>query len=138
MDSIFGIGSAELIFILLLAGLLMGPQQIRKMARLLGLWTARVQRYYRDFILQLNSELDAADLQEMKEAMREVKELRQQVQILQQDVNRFPNALAGNLPNTAVLPPTALRRQTKMDANPPQPENIIQPPRPLLVEDDPI
>jgi sec-independent protein translocase protein TatB len=86
MDSFFGIGLSELIAILILAGLVMGPQRIRQVARTLGQWTAVLQRYARQFTRQLNSELDAMDMGDLRDMRDEILQLRRQVTSLQDDL----------------------------------------------------
>ncbi len=80
MDSFFGIGAPELIFILLLAGIVMGPQRISQLARWLGKTTAQLQRISRRFMRELNADLAAADKNgDLKGAMDDIQALRQQV-----------------------------------------------------------
>jgi Tat protein translocase TatB subunit len=95
MDSFFGIGLPELLVILVLAGLVMGPQRIRIVARWLGTFVAQMQRLSRDFSRQLNEELDALDQQEVREALEEVKTLRKQVRDLRKEVLSLPKETAG-------------------------------------------
>lgn len=90
MDSFFGIGLPELVVILLLAGLVMGPQRIRVVARWLGNFVGQMQRLSRDFSRQLNEELDALDQQEVREALEEMRTLRKQVQDLRKEVFSLP------------------------------------------------
>lgn len=93
MDSFFGIGFAELIVILVLAGLVMGPQRIRQVARTLGRITAQLQGISREFARQLNAELDSLDDGgEMKTTMQEVREMRRELQSLRQELNEVPKA----------------------------------------------
>ncbi|MCA9932691.1 MAG: twin-arginine translocase TatA/TatE family subunit [Ardenticatenaceae bacterium] len=87
MDSVFGIGFPELVVILLLAGLVMGPQRIRQVARWLGLMTAKLQSISRMFTRQLNAELDSMDgAEELRGAMQDVQELRRQVDELRREL----------------------------------------------------
>ena len=79
MDSFFGIGMAEFAIIFILAIVVLGPQRMRSVARTLGQWTAQLQRITRGFTQQLNSELDAAELEDLRGAADEIKALRQQV-----------------------------------------------------------
>ena len=79
MDSFFGIGLPEFAIILILAVVVMGPQRMRSVARTLGQWTAQLQQITRGFTQQLNAELDAAELEDLRGAMQEVQELRRQV-----------------------------------------------------------
>jgi len=93
MDSFFGIGFPELIVILVLAGLVMGPSRIRQVARTLGRLTAQLQNISREFARQLNAELDSLDDDgEMKETMREMREMRQELLDLRRELNQVPKA----------------------------------------------
>ena len=87
MDSVFGIGLPELLVILLLAGIVMGPQRIRQVARWLGMMTAKLQAISRTFMRQLNAELDSLDSDgDLRGAMEEVQNLRQQVEDLRREL----------------------------------------------------
>ncbi|MCP4426068.1 MAG: hypothetical protein GY803_16365 [Chloroflexi bacterium] len=87
MDSFFGIGAPELILILLLASIVMGPQRIGKAARWMGKTTARLQTMSRHFMRQLNAELAAADEGgDLKGAMDDIQALRRQVSDLRQEL----------------------------------------------------
>ncbi|MCA9873020.1 MAG: twin-arginine translocase TatA/TatE family subunit [Ardenticatenaceae bacterium] len=87
MDSFFGIGAPELVMILLLAGLVLGPHRIRQVAHWLGKTTAQLQAIARGFSRQLNAELDAVDGSgDLQETMREMKELRRQLADLRREV----------------------------------------------------
>lgn len=87
MDSFFGIGAPELILILLLAGIVMGPERIGKIARWLGRTTAQLQAISRQFMRQLNAELAAADQgEELKGAMDDIKALQRQVKQLRDEL----------------------------------------------------
>ena len=93
MDSFFGIGFAELIVSLVLAGLVMGPHRIRQVARTLGRLTAQLQGISREFARQLNAELDSLDDGgEVKTTMQEVREMRRELQSLRQELNQVPKA----------------------------------------------
>ncbi|HEX6387173.1 MAG TPA: twin-arginine translocase TatA/TatE family subunit [Anaerolineae bacterium] len=80
MDSFFGIGLPELVVILILAGIVMGPQRIGQVARWLGRTTAQLQLISRSFMRQLNAELEAADQSgELKNTMQDVQDLQRQL-----------------------------------------------------------
>ena len=87
MDSFFGIGFPELVMILILAGLVLGPQKIRKVARTMGRFVAQMQSISRQFTRQLNAELDALDADEVKGAVQDVKELQREVTDLRRQVS---------------------------------------------------
>lgn len=118
MDSIFGIGGPELIFILLLAGIVMGPDRIYKVAKWLGKTTAQLQAISRGFARQLSAELDAVDSGgEIKSAAREMQDLQKQIQELRQELKSVVNAPAKEASE-------ALKQGEQML------ENSIRPPQP--------
>jgi Tat protein translocase TatB subunit len=156
MDSVFGIGFPELVLILLIAGIVMGPQRIRQTARWLGLMTVRLQRISREFTRQLNAELDSLDTgDELRGAAQDVQELRRQVDELKQELRN--SALGGiNAGRTAVndsrealrtiLPPDLVSQdiRTGSQPSPGNPESAEAPsvtphpiPRPIAIPDDP-
>jgi Sec-independent protein translocase protein TatA len=93
MDSFFGIGFPELVVILLLAGLVMGPHHIRQVARTLGRLVAQMQTISREFARQLNAELDALDSEEVRGTMEDMKALRREVDELRRQVRSIPQEL---------------------------------------------
>ena len=93
MDSFFGIGFPELILILIVAGIVMGPERIGQTARWLGRTTAQLQKISRGFILQLNHELDnSADGQALRDTMQELKQLRRELTDLRGEVTQTTHA----------------------------------------------
>ncbi|HSH03949.1 MAG TPA: hypothetical protein VLL52_15645 [Anaerolineae bacterium] len=91
MDSFFGVGPAELVMIMLLAGLVLGPQRIRDVARYLGRFTAAMQTVSREFVRQLNAELDGSEGGgDIKDVMAEMKALREEVVALRQQNMSVP------------------------------------------------
>jgi Sec-independent protein translocase protein TatA len=93
MDSIFGIGLPELLVILLLAGMVMGPHRIRQVARTLGRVTAQLQSVSREFARQLNAELDSIDGGDIKGAMQDMRTLQDEVAALRRELSNVPKAL---------------------------------------------
>jgi Sec-independent protein translocase protein TatA len=95
MDSFFGIGLPELVLILLIAGVVMGPERIGVAARWLGRTTAQLQAISRSFVRQLNAELDGIqEADEIKGAMRDMQDLRRQVDQLKQELISVTNGAA--------------------------------------------
>lgn len=94
MDSFFGIGLPELLVILLLAGLVMGPKRIQQVARTLGRVTAQLQSVSREFARQLNAELDALDGDEIKGTVRDMRELQREVEALRKELSQVPKSLS--------------------------------------------
>lgn len=64
MDSLFGIGGNELLIILLLAAVVLGPERLARAARELGRFIRNVKNYFSSLSSELKSELDTLD--EMK------------------------------------------------------------------------
>ncbi len=61
MDSIFGIGGNELIVILLLAAIVLGPERIVRSAREIGKFVRNVKSYFSSLSTELKAELDVLD-----------------------------------------------------------------------------
>lgn len=93
MDSIFGIGIPELVVVLLLAGLIMGPQRIRQVALTLGRITAQLQKVSREFTRQLNAELDSLEDGSLRNTMDDVRQLQEEVNELRRELARAPKSL---------------------------------------------
>lgn len=110
MDSFFGVGLPELIMILLVAGLLLGPQRIRQVARTLGRLTAQSQRIIRESRRQLNAELDALDKGELRGAIQDMRELQRQVAGLRREVAAIPKELNQER-STLIQEANALRQE---------------------------
>jgi Sec-independent protein translocase protein TatA len=148
MNSIFGVGLAELVLILLLAGLLLGPQHIRQISHKLGLYLAKLQKEVLQIRQGLKQELRAADTPEMRETLEELRKLQEQVRSLQQQIHApldpdqilRPNSLSGGrYANKASLFPEGSRDWFNLPDD--KPERSIAPPPnlPKLVDvpDDP-
>lgn len=83
MDNFFGIGLPELILILVIAGVVMGPERIVLIARWLGKTTAQLQSVSRAFVRQLHAELDGTDDGDaFKDVMTELQGLRSELENL--------------------------------------------------------
>jgi Sec-independent protein translocase protein TatA len=151
MDSFFGIGAPELIFILILAGIVLGPHRIRDAARWLGKTTAQLQAISRGFTAQLSKELDAIDESgELKGALEEMKDLRRQVAELRHEITRgvaepvnearaVLNEGKESL-NQSILPPAlqaAQNEKATSAANGEGQRPSLKLPKPVKVADDP-
>lgn len=87
MDSFFGIGFPELVTVLILAGIIMGPERMGRVARWLGRTTAQLQVISRGFMRQLTAELEAVDDKgELKNAMQDIQDLQRQLSELRGEV----------------------------------------------------
>ena len=112
MDSFFGIGLPELILILLLAGMVMGPHRIREVARKLGRITAQLQRISREFARQLNAELDTLDGQEVTDSLSELRQLQDELQALRRELSQAPQSIVNETKNAVAEGRKALSSDT--------------------------
>lgn len=149
----FGIGLPELVTILIIAGLVMGPERIAKVARQLGQWTSQLQNISRGFMQQLNNELEAAESADLKEAMQELKDLRQELTNLRSEMHteakktsdRFKAAsddFERSIRPPALNAPSSSIENGQREANgrsktPPVPKPPEKLPNILEVDDDP-
>lgn len=155
MDSVFGIGAPEIVVILLLAGIVMGPHRIRQVALWLGKTTATLQSISRGFVRQLNAELDAVDGSgDLRGTMEEVKQLRQQVRDLRREltsstmspINESKQILkeSQQMVEQSIAPPSlksiragAAEDGQQASSTPQAPSTPSELPKPVEVPDDP-
>jgi sec-independent protein translocase protein TatB len=71
MDGIFGIGGNELLVVLLLAAIVLGPERLVRAARELGKFIRNVKNYFSALTDELKAELDILD--DIKEVRDELK-----------------------------------------------------------------
>ncbi|MDX1413108.1 MAG: twin-arginine translocase TatA/TatE family subunit [Candidatus Promineifilaceae bacterium] len=87
MDSFFGIGAPELILILVIAGIVMGPERIGRTARWLGRTSSQLQNISRAFIRQLNAEIDGdGESNEIRAAWSDMQDMRRQIEELKSEL----------------------------------------------------
>ena len=61
MDSILGVGGNELIIILVLAAIILGPERIARAAREIGKFVRSTKAYFTSLSSELKAELDILD-----------------------------------------------------------------------------
>ena len=132
---LFGIGSSELIVLLLLAGVLLGPRRLARLAHDVGKLLRQIQAMTRDLTKQLNREIDLLEAAEGKsgsassqaEADREAK-LPEAYRRFREDFpdegkldNVSRGSTPGNRPSSREQPPVAM--PTTAPTGEAQPEN---------------
>jgi sec-independent protein translocase protein TatB len=70
MDGIFGIGGSELVVILILAGIILGPERLARSAREIGKFVKNVKSYFASLSGELRAELDVLD--EMQKIKKDI------------------------------------------------------------------
>lgn len=141
MDSIFNIGGPELLLIMLLAGIVMGPKRIQTVAHWLGRMTAQLQAISRGFARQLNAELAAVDEGgELKGSFDEIQELRRQLNDLKKEitsvavspVNEIKSTMDETLQITnSIMPPhMGNKEEQEQKGGDDEKETAVSPPSP--------
>ena len=70
MDGIFGIGGSELVVILILAGIILGPERLARSAREIGKFVKNIKSYFAALSGELRAELDVLD--EMQKIKKDI------------------------------------------------------------------
>lgn len=125
MDSIFGIGIPELILILVIAGLVLGPKQIQAIARNLGRFIGGIRNMsgdLREIARAVSTELDTID--DVKAAKQDLATLQQQLTALQKDINVARQELLKDTTGSVAQKSVA----QKSAAQTPAPDQSAQPP----------
>lgn len=158
MDSFFGIGLPELILILVIAGVVMGPERIVHIAHWLGKTIAQLQSISRAFVRQISSEVEGVDdgqlRRDMEMLQRDLQELRsgfyQNINSISQNTTELLQKTENSIAPSVSSPPNSLSRLAAPPAQPhaAQPANKtangriptttpINLPKPVDVADDP-
>lgn len=103
----FSIGEIGLIGVVALV--VLGPERMPKVARTIGEWIGKAQRYVNEVKSDINREIELADLKKLQEEARSAAQsLQSSVQGLQSDLSRVAsdlnNPLAAGGTNTSAIP----------------------------------
>lgn len=132
----FDIGFSELLVIAIVALIVIGPQQLPKVARTLGHLFGRMQRYVNDVKADITREMELEELKKMRTSMEDAarsfqtsvdkevssteSELNRMAQDAQSAVDGFGEA-APAAPEPPASSPPAEQRELALDANQPPP-----------------
>lgn len=148
MDNIFGVGLPELILILVIAGMVMGPERIVRAARSFGQLTAKMQAISRSFIRQLNAELESVDQGgQLKGTAAELNNIRREIAELQRELLSVTAGLSTETQTAhralkketenAILPPELRKLITPVSSNTVETEARNPHPKPAAISDGP-
>lgn len=86
--NVFGIGGNELVVILLLAAIILGPERLARTAREAGRMVRNVKNYFGSLSSELKSELEVLDdLQKVKKEMSSLNVM-EDVQKIKKDIGK--------------------------------------------------
>jgi sec-independent protein translocase protein TatB len=116
---IFGIGASELIFILLIAIIVLGPKDMQKAGRTIGRWLNQLVRSDGWKVFQKTSaELRNLPRNLMREANMELGDVDQEIKEIRRTIDPRPSTAR---PNPAGKPKTDLPRSTETNSAPGEP-----------------
>lgn len=104
----FNVGFGEMLFILIMAGLFLGPHRIRIVARWLGQLTVKSRNIYREFMRQLNAELDESGKAELQGALDDIRRLQNEMRDLRREIVSTPQAAINEAKSAVEEAQTAL------------------------------
>ncbi|MFM9886873.1 MAG: Sec-independent protein translocase protein TatB [Burkholderiales bacterium] len=113
----FDIGFTELMVIAIVALVVIGPEKLPKVARTIGAYMGRLQRYVNDVKADINRELELDELRKFKQTVEDTarsfeSSVQTEVSSAESEVNKIAQVVAEPLANldpttsTGVVPPT--------------------------------
>src|SRR5512134_875300 len=104
----FDFSFGEIGVIGVVALVVLGPERMPKVARTIGDWIGKAQRYVNEVKSDINREMDLAELKTLKEeAQNAAQSIRSSVQGLQADLSKAASDLTTSLGTTTAPPPPA-------------------------------
>jgi sec-independent protein translocase protein TatB len=96
----FEVGFSELVLVVVVALLVVGPERLPKMAYEVGLWYGRLQRYVRNARFQIENELHNYEIQNsLQQPTRMIEEIKSEIDEAARDPWRSAS-FTGELPGT--------------------------------------
>ncbi len=131
--NIFGVGGWELVFVIIIAMVVMGPERVAKHMFTLGRWTRRMMVIYNQARAALRDELlsidDGETLEGLKQVRDDIQDLRTSInprqiatdlnQEVRQTMNSVEQAVQTAADETNILPPTPAVPPSNSIAPPP-------------------
>jgi Tat protein translocase TatB subunit len=117
----FEVGFWELVLVVVVALLVVGPERLPKMAYEVGLWYGRLQRYARNARFQIENELHNYEIQNsLQQQTRMLEEIKSEIGAATNDpwrASSFKGALTG--PDTAAADKPPVGEANNVPANAP-------------------
>jgi sec-independent protein translocase protein TatB len=117
----FGVDFSELIVIMVVALVVLGPERLPKAARAMGEWWGRAQRYINRIKADVNNSMELEQLRELERKVKdEADALERSVQQASNDINHEMQKLEKELDQplqesaTSVPPPAAVASQAPL------------------------
>jgi sec-independent protein translocase protein TatB len=107
----FDVSFSELIVIAIVALLVIGPEKLPKVARTVGAFTGRMQRYMAQIKEEVNREMRFEELQKLQQ------EIKQGVENTQESIQQQVSELKGAVSNTAKPKKVAIRKPKVVKAS---------------------
>ena len=126
----FDIGFSEMMVIGVVALVVIGPERLPKVARTAGALFGRMQRYVADVKADINREIEASELKDLKKTMTEAAssfeqsvgahaaEIREEVRKTEEEFNRLSNPMVHfGLAGGAAAAPAAAGEPAQIDSD---------------------
>ena len=110
----FDVSFSELLVIAAVALVFIGPEKLPKVARTVGNFTGRMQRYLAQIKEEVNREVRFEELQKLQQ------EIKQSVENTQSEVSQFVDEVAGIKKKASNIVKPALKPTVKSAVNPPK------------------
>ena len=130
----FDIGFSELLVIAIVALIVIGPQQLPRVARTLGHLFGRMQRYVNDVKADITRELELDELKKMRTSMedaarsfqtsvdKEVGSTESELRKMEQDAQSAIDGFSGTEAMSTESPPAMEKHEPAPETNPQPPE----------------
>ncbi len=109
---VFGIGPLEIVLVVLIAFIVLGPERIPEAMRQLGKWTRQLRESVNNITRDYNTEI--------RELTGEITALQDEIRSIQRDLGSLATGFVTTLP-TAGSPPTRSAAATPADPSEPEP-----------------
>ncbi len=114
----FDIGFWEIAIIALIALIVLGPERLPRAARTIGFWVGKARRTLSEVKRDIDREIDAADLKELKDIKEDLQETRTAVQ----DVAKTMNESAVSEDEFSIMPDSKAKEEPAKEEAAPKEE----------------